>query len=49
MISVSRQGKMAALLLAFALPMGSAWADQNLVMNGKVVSTSVRTVGGSPM
>lgn len=48
MISVSRQGKMAALLLVFALPMGSAWADQNLVMNGKVVSTSVRTVGGSP-
>ena len=48
MISVSRQGKMAALLLIFALPMGSAWADQNLVMNGKVVSTSVRTVGGSP-
>ncbi len=48
MISVSRQGKTAALLLVFALPMGSAWADQNLVMNGKVVSTSVRTVGGSP-
>ena len=48
MISVSRQGKIAALLLGFALPMGSAWADQNLVMNGKVVSTSVRTVGGSP-
>ena len=48
MISVSRQGKMAALLLVFALPISSAWADQNLVMNGKVVSTSVRTVGGSP-
>ena len=48
MISVSKQGKTAALLLVFALPMGSAWADQNLVMNGKVVSTSVRTVGGSP-
>lgn len=48
LISVSRQGKLAAVLLVSALPMGSAWADQNLVMNGKVVSTSVRTVGGSP-
>jgi len=47
MFSWNAQGKMAALVLTLIVQAVSASAGDSLVMNGKVASTTVRTIDGS--
>jgi len=48
MVSLGKLGMATGVALILTASAACVWADQNLVVNGKIASTTVRTIDGTP-